>query len=434
MRYSFGPAYRASPLNFVLTGWVLRLSGAGLVAARGLSAAVGVLTVALLYLVGRKWFGERVGLFAGVIVALSMWHIYWSQVARHFVLVTLLVLVAIHGVLLVWRGRQYLVGSVLAGTMFLLGLFTHSSTGFVIAGIEAFVGVQWLLLYARGEPVWPRGGDRRHLTLLLALTAAMVIYLPSYFAVGKYLLGNIPPWNPPWNVFGSFAFYLPPWLAITALAGGVAMVRERDDTGWLLLSAIVSPIGLATLASVVTTSSAAYALPALLPVALLGGIALDRLTKHQPELSIAMRTLARGAALVVVAGLVMDVALYHSFYRGLKPRWSEAMAVVASGRQPGDRVVASEADVAGYYLGENNVLWPDHALSELEREPPCASSRPGGVWYVLYLNSIAALELPDKLADRLDQSGRLVDVFPSAYGPKLRTLGVYHEPAPDCGV
>jgi len=318
--YSFGPAYRVSPLNFILTGWVLKASGGGLIAARMLGVAVGLTTVIGLFVVGRRWFGPRVGLIASGIMALSMWHVYWTQVARHFALETLAVLVALHGVLWVWRTGRW-TGGVLAAIMFLLGLFTHSSAGFVIVGVGGFVGGQWIVRLVTGATVWPRGADTRHAIILASLGVAAAIYLPAYLIVGRYLLTNIPPWNPPWNVLGSFAFYTPFWLVLPALGGAVALLQGGDDTGGLLLCAGLSPILLATAAAAFTTSSAAYALPSLVPIALLTAVALEQLIWQSPGSKPSRVTLGRMAALVVLAGLLTDLALYHTYYRGLKPRW-----------------------------------------------------------------------------------------------------------------
>jgi 4-amino-4-deoxy-L-arabinose transferase-like glycosyltransferase len=75
----------------VLHLWIL-LTGPGAVAVRLFSAVVGTLSVPLLFLVGRRLFGVKAGLMAGLTLAVAPFHVFYSQEARMYGLVTLLVL------------------------------------------------------------------------------------------------------------------------------------------------------------------------------------------------------------------------------------------------------------------------------------------------------------------------------------------------------
>ena len=77
------------PVYFViLHGW-LRAFGAGGLQARLLSAAAGVLSLPLLYLLGRGLFDAGTGLRAALILAVSQLGVMYSQEARSHELVLL---------------------------------------------------------------------------------------------------------------------------------------------------------------------------------------------------------------------------------------------------------------------------------------------------------------------------------------------------------
>ncbi len=73
----------------LLNGWV-HLFGISELATRTLSAVFGIMTVFAVYLIGRRWYGLRVGIFASLLMALSPIQIFYSQEARMYSLMVLL--------------------------------------------------------------------------------------------------------------------------------------------------------------------------------------------------------------------------------------------------------------------------------------------------------------------------------------------------------
>jgi len=98
------------PLYFwSLWGWV-QLFGEGELAARLLSAVLGVLTVIIVYRLGRRLRGERVGLLAAFLTGFSRFHIWWSQELRMYVLAGLLGTLSLYH-LLGWLHERVVVAS-----------------------------------------------------------------------------------------------------------------------------------------------------------------------------------------------------------------------------------------------------------------------------------------------------------------------------------
>jgi len=69
---------------WMLHGW-LRLVGESEFAVRYLSLIAGVATVALTAVVARRLLGRQAGMLAALLIALSRFHIWWSQEARMYV-------------------------------------------------------------------------------------------------------------------------------------------------------------------------------------------------------------------------------------------------------------------------------------------------------------------------------------------------------------
>jgi 4-amino-4-deoxy-L-arabinose transferase-like glycosyltransferase len=77
------------PLYLALLHVWIACFGTSEAAIRSLSAVLGVLAVAAVYALGRLWFDHATGRCAALLVALSPYHIYYSQEARNYSLLVL---------------------------------------------------------------------------------------------------------------------------------------------------------------------------------------------------------------------------------------------------------------------------------------------------------------------------------------------------------
>jgi 4-amino-4-deoxy-L-arabinose transferase-like glycosyltransferase len=414
-----GPMYRTAPINFWLTGLALSALGDTEIGLRFVPWLAGVITIAFFLWSMPRWFGSRVGLFGGLFLALSMWHVGWSQTGRHFSLQTLLVLISMHLFLLYWLGGRKWANW--GSAAFLLGgLFTHSSTAFYLAAILAFLGVGWLAAMAgesaRKPSVW--------LKAAIPYAVAIAIYLPVFFGIGSYLVENKEAWNPPWNIVGSLLFYMPPWVLLTGLAGAFVLASRRQiPLAVLLLFVIAIPAFLVTVSSALTIASAAYCLAALPALAILVGTTGDWLVSEAGE------KLKHYAAYALIVGFFLtqgaELAHYYLVYNGLKPRWSEAAAFVEQRRLPKEEFFATEGDVAQYYVGRGNARWIGQA--NLDEEPAT------GAWYAVYMGGGPFSVGHGKDFRTLLPLGHLEEIYPLSYGAKDRTLVVFYVPRDNSG-
>lgn len=261
------------PLYYYLQHFWLRLAGTGEFSAAFLSLFFGLLLVALVYRLARDLTGqEPLALLAGLLVALSPYHLWYSQEVRMYTLGACLGLAAALALCRWLRTVQadersldvrWLAGYALAAA---LGLYTLYYFAFLLT----FLGL-WGLAMA-----W-RAGRRsiRRWRLALAWCGAQVAALALF---GPWLpiafrQATVPP-VPPWRSFTplvqvlqdswtalSVGQSLPPhlawpWLALTAVlvVWGIASLA-RDGKGWealFLVGYVAFPLAVIYAASYVT--------------------------------------------------------------------------------------------------------------------------------------------------------------------------------------
>lgn len=108
---------------------------------RYLSLLIGMLGVATGALIGRKLLGQKTGIVAALLLACSPMHIWYSQEARMYILLALLIMLSAY---MTWRLIHGLSGWMLYWLSTLLALYTHYFAGFVLLFENALVLGWWL--------------------------------------------------------------------------------------------------------------------------------------------------------------------------------------------------------------------------------------------------------------------------------------------------
>lgn len=108
--------------------WLLKIWVAGWgdseFAVRALSAALGVLLVAVIFRLGARWFGWQAGVIAALLAAVNPFQVYYAQEARMYMLLALFGALAAFFAAEYWRQgeKRWLAGYALAASA---GLYTH---------------------------------------------------------------------------------------------------------------------------------------------------------------------------------------------------------------------------------------------------------------------------------------------------------------------
>jgi hypothetical protein len=341
------------PLYYLLLhGW-MHLAGKSDFALAFFSLGFGVLSVALVIGLARRWFGSLAGLLAGFAAAVSPFQIWYSQEVRMYTLAAFVGLLVVGTVA---RGaRRDLVLYACAGA---IGLYLLYYLAFLLVTVN-LVMLGWWTVARRLPGGWT---VRRW---LLAQALVVVLYLPWLpIAVQQALAPTVPPWRefvpPAAALLESAAVFAagqvtPPPVALTLLIAGLVLLAlgaVRDPTTrtplLLCVAAVVGPLLLILAVSVLTPLyHPRYLFPFSLPVSVLVGLGLARLVAAAPPLgAVALAALLIGSATAVQA--------YHTDDRLAPDDYRSAVAFIAERWQPGDGILIN----AGYVYAPFVHYWP----------------------------------------------------------------------------
>ncbi len=158
---------------YLLHGWI-QLFGDSEFSVRSLSALFGIMSVPLAYLLAGQLFrGRLAGLLAALLLAISPLHVWYSQEARMYTLLTFLGMLSGYLLLLAMRapssGRR--IGWWVAYTLTsIAAVYTHYFAFFLLAFQAIYLLLSW----------WAAGFRPRHVVLggLAAGVSILVAYLP----------------------------------------------------------------------------------------------------------------------------------------------------------------------------------------------------------------------------------------------------------------
>ncbi len=217
------------PLHYLTLHFWNAIAGESAFAVRFSSLALGTLTVALLYRMGRSMANVWLGLLAALLLAISRFHIWWSQEIKMYSLASLLSLFSLYLFLRLLRDGDWRLwlSFVLVNA---LALWTHYLTILVLLAENGTM----LVLQ------WTKRGNFRPSLIRWAAAQIGLIFL---FAPWLYLTLTHPTvWSspPPFN----FPLFLR--MAATVLSLGVTVEIERYLWPTLGFMALVL-VGLASL-------------------------------------------------------------------------------------------------------------------------------------------------------------------------------------------
>lgn len=328
-----GPLY-----NLLLAIWI-RIAGISELAVRFPSAVAGALTIPLLYLLVRRIAGSTTGLLSAGLLAFSPYHIWYSQEAKMYAMLVLLVVASTLcyvEALSRKRARWWIAWVIVTSLMF----YTH------VASVLAFVAqVAYGLVAARRGRRWERAW-------LLAVGALTLPYLPIAVWALRVVGGGVATWQPDVSLWDAvhiigikFAVnrYDPSIevraaLLYTALAayGLLRLQRTARRACWLLLLclAIVPVVGLWAVSLRQSVFSDRYAIVALPAWLTLVGAGLTTLIAGRR--SWPLGALAAFALVVFAWGPIRDV---NRTWSAEKEDWRSAWAELNRRAIPGDAII-----------------------------------------------------------------------------------------------
>ncbi len=335
---------------------------------------VGILSITLLGWASRRLLGDRAALIAALLLAVSPWHVFWSQAARFYTIQFLF-----YNLALIWYLRTCQMRStrlaVLAGGALLLAYLSQPPAlvlSVVLAG-------DVLLCLIRRKPIglgkagWTAG------LVSVAVCLGLLLYDKMHASADWEAWGHLQGHS--WKVIAASMVLRnhPVVLAVAALSA-LALIRSRPRlTLYLVLGAALPVLALMALSlggSFYVHERYCFVVHyAWLALAAMGLAAVwESVSRHHGA------WLAGSATAAVVVTLLWADLSYYT--HGHRRRWNDAFAYVTQHRQPGEDVAVLSSKgtpIARYYLETDDVL----AYAEFPTSPQKLQALDRPTWLVL---------------------------------------------------
>lgn len=408
------------PLHALLLHYWMAVFGDSEFSVRALSALFGLLSLVLIYRIGALLFNDRSGLLASFILALSLFHIHYSQEARCYSLLAFTALLSYYFFIRIIRGEAGLRNLTAYVVSSSLLTYAHVDGWYILAAQNLLVLADWLLALKAHES--PRVGFGKWALLQLLIVLLYLPWVPIMLAVSKKMRFDA------WREMPTPASLL---FTLIRYAGSLAAL-----VFFVLLSilALAKRIGPWTPQSPPTdrTSRAGLllllwlAVPILLPYFLSHAEFPVYMTRHTIAASLALYLLAaRGldrlpgkpvftVALVLAAGLLLQ-GISQPYETRVKAQWREAMSYVERHAKDGDLVLVVPwfyEPPVNYYLRREEVVRRFYPPIGRTLNPTNLqgfrkiAAHHDRIWFVMHLQRPSNL-LPDKLYREDHDSARL---------------------------
>ncbi len=397
-------------LYYGLLGQWMSLFGEAAGAIRLFSVLLGVATILVLYALARDLFGERTGLVSALIAAVAPFHVQYSQEARMYALLGLLLTSAAWCFVRGWRSGKpgWWIGfGVLAG----LSMYAQQLAAFMLLALGL-------------APILARRRDQ-FIRVALAAVLAGLIYLPwlvnlpaQLGKVGNYWIQRPSPLQPLVTLWNFIFAELPVTAQTTILIGlttftllmillviglAEALRRRSGELNRLafVLGLVAGPIALMWL---VSQWRPVYLTRGLLPSALMLYIALGwlftRARVPTPIRAVTVPLLAATFAIGLISHYRWDTfprPPFEAAVRHIKLDWQPADRVVHANKLTMLPMVYYDRMLTQAYIrdvpgsGEDTLARPtQEALGLLADD--CVASAAGGaarVWFVIFQEQVA---------------------------------------------
>jgi hypothetical protein len=316
------------------------LFGDTLWAARIPSALMGILSVPLFFAASKKLLGEQAAVIGSVLIVLSEWHLYHSQLSRFYSGVFLFAILSYFAYYHALKRDSvwWLGGALLANAV---GVAFHATSILVPAACGAFS------LFVLWGPTGRKAGfSRRIASLHLGIVVFLgLIALPRFLGIATTWSGQGSPTGAVRPLL-DFADSADVVLLVAAAFGVLLMLRKRTTDGAFLALGIGVPLLTMIVAAAILPNVRAkyifYTLPLLIAAA--GYLA------HEVKNVLSPYPVARHViTVVVVVALIPGFISYYTGHESLDVR--EPVAYVQEQYQPGDRVAVFAPSVH-YALGD----------------------------------------------------------------------------------
>jgi 4-amino-4-deoxy-L-arabinose transferase-like glycosyltransferase len=353
------------PLSAILIHSAVTKFGINEWSARLSPAIIGIATIPILFFPLKKLFNPTTSLLALALLAISPWHLYWSQNARFYTALLLFYNIALF---VCYIGIEEDRPALILLAIFLL-FIAFNERQQILFLIPIFISYILLLLILRLKI--PPGVRLRNFFLVAVPIAAYGLYdssLLSFFF--NPFFG--PPNHDPFRLLASVIYWVGIPLICLGLVSSLNIILKKDRRGLIILLGAWVPLILLFVISPLTFTVDRYVFISLPCWATLGAIAInDLFSQALPH----NRLLLSGILLILLLEPLGRDYLYFEQQNGARLDWKQAFEFVKMRKQEGDLVYTTWPELGEYYLDED-VLW----INDFRKDAKVAQQR---VWFVI---------------------------------------------------
>ncbi|RDS80299.1 glycosyltransferase family 39 protein [Dyella psychrodurans] len=444
---------RHMPTYFLLLQFISQF-GSSSAWLRMPSALFGSASIGMVFAMARRIGGRGAAIVAGLLMALSPLQVQYGQEARSYTLVTLLITVALWGLLRLAQNPQRAAldirnvdadrwgwGTYVLGTIGALDVLGDAAPWLLASNLSLFL--LWRSLRAESSSDLTGGFRRNWLLSALAILACTVPLYGAILAAGNsHILQNfdwIPQlsWQHLWVAASSVYLMRMPavvkfdvlhtavpllggFVALLGCAGALRTCRQLERRV-LLLGVLVLPMLILTISLFKSMLLPRYILWSAAPFFVLAGLGAAALPR---------RTYVVGATALFLLGAINLGPVYRI---ETKPRWDMAAATLAANVRPGDTVYTSDPNaptMLAVLQPKSGTPIESSALVTSQLDQALVRWKQGGrVWAVNGRSALGEREDLDAFKNRIAVLGT-----PAVEIPQGKEITILMFPAPDDAV
>ena len=393
------PARNWIPISIILTAQILNIWGITEWSARLASTLIGVLTIPALYIPTQKIFGKHVALVAVLLLAISPWHLFWSQNARFYTSLLLFYSLALYSfhVGIEEDKPKYLL-------LFFLLVYLAASERltalFIFPVVLIYLGALWVFKFER-----PRGLNYRNLAItFLPAILGFIVEIFFRLARGESRFFADFTWftqhqiDDPFRLLVFIGNNIGIPLVVLSAFSGIHLIVKKDRSGLLMTVSAFAPLIMLVILNLFIFTKDRYIFITLFNWIILAAIGLKevifRLKDHH-------RWLAIGFFFIFLAHGANDMLLYYQANHGNRLPWKSAFATVKEQIGKDDVIVSFWPELGLYYLDREILAYADVDVNILRDSS-------NNFWFVLDSETIWT---NNEMKSWLESNAELVNVW-----------------------
>jgi mannosyltransferase len=385
-------------LFYLLIKPVLVFLGTDEWSARLVPALIGIGSILLLYFIVKRIFSFSVAILTATLLAISPWHLYWSQNARFYTLLLLLCNLSLFA--FYWGLEKdefrYIALSFVA---WVLAAGAKTTAGLLAPVFIIYVVLLRVLPFEKPPGLRPRNLAFMLLPLIgFGIHEAFgVFYLGRQSMISSLELTHGYSNHQPLRLLTSFVYHVSLPLVCLALFAGIYLLMARSRKGLLLVSGAGVPLFTILMLSSFAFTVDRYAFISLPSWIILAAVGVKEIFSQTQKYG---KVLAMGVLVLLLVDPLSQDVLYYQYQNGNRPNWKEAFSIVEQHKIEGDLFSATRPEVGTYYLNQE-VEWVNNI------DPAVITDHGQRTWFVIDSNSWV-----DPINQEwIQQNSELVDVL-----------------------